>query len=144
MNEKSSKPVAACAAGLIVAFFMPWAPGLFVTMSGYDIAQIGSYATFVWAVPVLAGATLALTFLGLDNRLLGAVTGLLPLGVVMYGFADEASTGGFAAIQREAGHMLIGTWLTIALCVAIVTSAISRTGREAPQEAGPQPAVKQE
>jgi len=131
MNPKSSKPVLVCAFGLLAAFFMPWVQFFGVGMSGYNLGQLGSYGNYAWVIPILAGATILLSFTGASNRGIGAVSGIVPLGAILYGLARIAGKGGGRATQgvmEVAGHVLsIGAWLTIIFSVGIIIAALVKT-----------------
>jgi hypothetical protein len=128
MNPKSSKPVLVCAFGLLAAFFMPWLQYSGAALSGYNLGPLGTYANFVWVIPILAGATILLSFSGTNNRKLGAVSGIVPLGAVLYGLARIATAGGGGATQgmaELAGRVLLtGAWLTILFSIAIIIAAL--------------------
>jgi len=134
LNPKSSKPVLVCAFGLLAAFFMPWVQLLGASMSGYNLGQLGSYGNYAWVIPILAGATILLSFSGMNNRAIGAVSGIIPLAAVFYFLVRIAGEGGGRATQgviEVAGHILsIGAWLTIIFSIAIIIAAFVQTARQ--------------
>ncbi len=129
MSERSSKPVLFCAFGLLAAFFMPWVQLFGVGVSGYNLANLGSYGNYAWIIPILAGGTVLLTFSGVDNRPIGAVTGIVPLGAVAYVWIlllsnNSGSDRAEGALVDVAQHAVsIGVYLTIILSVAIIIAA---------------------
>lgn len=129
MNPKSSVPVVVCAVGLLVAFFMPWVQLFGFGMSGYNLGQLGSYGNYAWIIPILAGAVVLLSFLGINNRGIGALAGLVPLGAIAYGLMRLGleSADATQGVLDAAGHVLsIGAWLTIMFSIAIVIAALVR------------------
>ena len=125
MNPNSSKPVLVCAFGLLVAFFMPWVAG----MSGYNLGQLGSYGNYAWAIPILAGVTILLSFSGINNRGIGVIAGIVSLGVILYDLlrlaGEEVGSRANEGILGLAGQvLLIGAWLTIIFSIVIIIAAI--------------------
>ena len=98
MNKQSSKPVLVCAFGLLAAFFMPWVQLFGAGMSGYNLGSLGSYGNYAWVIPILAGGTILLSFTGVNNRGLGALTGIVPLGALVYALIRVSNEGGSSAI----------------------------------------------
>jgi len=129
-NPKSSKTVLACAFGLMLAFFMPWVQLFGFGMSGYNLGRLGSYGNYAWIIPILAGATIVLSFSGANNRTIGAISGIVPLGAILYGLvriAGEAGSSVANGVLEIAGHVLsIGAWLTIIFSVAIIVAALAQ------------------
>ncbi len=142
LNPQSSKPVLVCAFGLLAAFFMPWIQLIGVGMSGYNLGQLGSYGNYAWVIPILAGATILLSFSGYNNRGVGAISGIVPLVAILYGLIRIAGEGGDRATQgvlEVAGHILsIGAWLTIILSVAIIISAAEKSPASPPGNRQPE------
>jgi len=128
MNPRSSKPVLVCAFGLLAAFLMPWVQFFGVGMSGYNLGQLGSYGNYAWVIPILAGATILLSFSEINNRGIGAIAGIVPLGAILYGLVRLAGEGGGQATKGVldiAGQVLsIGAWLTIIFSIAIIIAAL--------------------
>lgn len=127
LNPKLSKPVLAFAFGLLAAFFMPWVQVFGAGMSGYNLGQLGSYGNYAWVIPILSGATILLSFTGVDNRGIGAIAGIVPLGAILYGLIRIGGEGGRDAangVIEMAGQILvIGAWLTIIFSIAIIIAA---------------------
>lgn len=128
MNPNSSKPVLVCAFGLLAAFFMPWFQFFGSGISGYNLGQLGSYGNYVWVIPILAGATILLSFSGINNRGIGIIAGMVPLGAILYGLLRIGGEGGGRAIGNVlelAGQVLsIGAWLTIIFSISIIIAAV--------------------
>jgi tetratricopeptide (TPR) repeat protein len=127
LHPQASKPVVIYASGLFAAFFMPWVQLFGFGMSGYNLGQLGSYGNYSWIIPLLAGATILVSLLGANNRVLGAISGIVPLGALLYGVL-RLSSGGGAQVTRGvleiAQHVLsIGAYLTIIFSVALITAA---------------------
>jgi hypothetical protein len=141
MNKQSSKPVLICAFGILAAFFMPWVQVLGVGMSGYNLGSLGSYGNYAWVVPILAGGTILLSFTGVNNRGIGALTGIVPLGALVYAFIRLSSEGGSnaseSAFKFAQQVFSIGMYLTIIFSIAILVAAFVSTAQ-------PQPAAKPE
>jgi hypothetical protein len=116
--------------GMLAAFFMPWIQLFGVGMSGYNLGRLGSFGNYAWAIPILAGATILLTFSGINNRGIGALAGAFPLGALAYGLIRLSNEGPPGAIQdalKMAQHVLsIGLYLTIIFSVAIIIVAACR------------------
>jgi hypothetical protein len=136
MNKESSKPVLICAFGIVAAFFMPWVQLFGVGMSGYNLGNLGSYGNYAWAVPILAGGTILLSFAGVNNRGIGAFTGVVPLGALAYALIRLGSEGGAnatqGAIEIAKQVFSIGLYLTIILSIAIIIAALARPAMSSP------------
>ncbi len=124
-----SRAVALCAIGMIAAFFMPWFQLLGASVSGYQLTQFGSYGNYAWIIPVLAGLTVILGASGTDNRVMGVITGLVPLAATAYAYfamqppADARQRPGVLAIDVSGilqHTMAIGLFLILGLSVAII------------------------
>ena len=118
-------PVTCCAVGLLVAFFLPWIGALGQNASGFDIARLGSYATWLWLIPVLATVTIMVSLAGINNRGFADITALLILGAAGYAvFAfGSADIPGFVGALFKEGFLriaMIGLWTTLGLSVAIL------------------------
>jgi len=119
---------------------MPWVQLFGVGVSGYNLANLGSYGNYAWIIPILAGATVLATFSGIDNRRIGAVTGIVPLAAVAYVWTLLSNNGNSDAAQGVlvdvAQHTIaIGVYLTIIFSVAIIIAALrnsSTDGANAP------------
>jgi hypothetical protein len=127
-KQTPSQPVLACAVGLLAAFFMPWVQLFGASMSGYNLGRLGSYANYAWIIPILTGATIWISLNGANNRVVGAVSGIVPLGAILYvltrlGLAggSEATSGALNLTGRVLG---VGAWLTIILSIAIIIAAL--------------------
>lgn len=127
--SQASLGVTICAAALIASFFMPWVSAFGFNASGFDITKLGSYANWLWIIPASAGLTLLVSLTNSDNRLVGFITGAIPLAALVYVFAraGQAEMPGFLrdvvteGLTKVAG---IGLWLTIACSVVIVLAAL--------------------
>ena len=119
------------AVGIIAAFFMPWFQLFGAGVSGFQITKLGSYTNYLWVVPGLAGLTVLLGASGGDNRIMGAISGVVPLGALAYGYfyIQNAQSGqprrGDINIDLSGiatNTMAIGLYLTIGLCILIIFS----------------------
>ena len=104
-------------------------------MSGYNLGRLGSYGNYAWVIPILAGLTILVGFVGVSNRWIGAITGIVPIGGILYAMLRlDLKHGGSAAkeIGNVAGNVLsVGAWLTIILSIAIIFAAlVKRTPAE--------------
>lgn len=130
MHPKSSQAVLICAFGILAAFFMPWIQLFGAGMSGYNLGRLGSYGNYAWIIPILAGGTILVTFSGASNRVLGALTGIVPLGALAYALIRLSSEGGADAARGvlEIAQQVfsIGIYLTVIFSLAILVAA----GRE--------------
>ena len=123
MNPKSSKPVLVCAFGLLFTFFLPWLRQPFINLElpGYSLGPLG-VGDYVWLIPLLAGATILLSFLGINNRIIGAITGMVSISVIIYAFFPMYV--GFNKVRWSFfDQLLIGAKLTGLLSIAIIVSA---------------------
>lgn len=121
---KSSNAVLFCAVGLIAAFFMPWFQLMNFGVSGYQLAQLGSYGNYAWIIPILAALTVVVGASGRNNGALGVITGIAPLLAVAYGyfrwqaeFGDGATKDILEILQHVVG---IGVYLTLILSAVII------------------------
>ena len=128
LNTNPSTPVAVCAVGLLAAFFMPWVQIFGVGVSGYNLGQLGSYGTYAWIIPIVAGTALCLSFVDLDNRAIGAIAGIIPLGAILYALVRVGLEGGIeamkVALELAWQAFSIGAWLTIIFSIAIIVAAV--------------------
>lgn len=118
---------------MLAAFFMPWTQFFGLGISGYSLGQLGSYGNYAWIIPIAAGITILITFLEINNRGMGLVAGIIPLGAIFYGLIRiSAETGGGEAaknILQIAGHILsIGAWLTIIFSTGMVVASFVGKG----------------
>lgn len=104
-----------CAAGMIIFFFLPWAQIFSLGVSGYNLGQLGSYANLVWLIPSFCIFLIVMGLAGKDLKLIGFITGSLPIIGLMYGLANVGS---------DLFHVVgIGVYLTLlASMVLILTS----------------------
>lgn len=126
-THSSSKPVLTLACCILGAFFMPWVQLFGFAASGYNLGQLGSYGNYAWIIPILSCATIITSLAGSDNRGIGALTGIVPIGAIAYGLIRLAAEGGGDALNgiiRMASQVLsIGAYVTIICSVAIVLAA---------------------
>ncbi len=136
-----SNPVLVCALGLLAAFFLPWVQIFGVGLSGYNFGQVGSYGNYAWVVPILAAATILRSFTGGNNRGIGAIAGIVPLGAILYGLISLGGEGGPDAakgIVNIAEQVLsIGGWLTIIFAFGIIIAAFAPTPTATNQSRNP-------
>jgi hypothetical protein len=122
-----SKPILILACCILGAFFMPWVQLFGFAASGYNLGQLGSYGNYAWIIPILSGATIITSLSGSNNRGIGALTGIVPLGAIVYGLIRLAGEGGGDAlngITKMAGQVLsIGAYVTIICSIGIVLAA---------------------
>ena len=128
VKDQASKPVLICAFGILAAFFMPWVQLLGAGLSGYNLGNLGSYGNYAWAIPILAGATILLSFSGVNNRGIGALTGIVPLGGLAYALVqlinESGAEGGFEPALKMAQQVFsIGIYVTLIFSVAIIIAA---------------------
>jgi len=131
LNVHSSTPVVVCAVGLVAAFFLPWIRIFGVGISGYNLGQLDSYGNYAWIIPIVAGITIVLSFIEVDNRAVGAVAGIIPLGAILYALVRVGLDGGIeamkVALQLAWQAFSIGAWLTIVFGIAIIVAALVQT-----------------
>lgn len=137
INPKSSKLVLVCALGMLAAFFVPWLDYSDAGMSGYNLGLLGPFGYYVWIVPALAAATVLLSVLGVSNRGIGAVCGIVPLGSIVYfmfRLVNEGQDRTTEGLLGLAGRVLeLGAWLTIIFSVVIIIAAVvHRAGATTP------------
>ncbi len=127
MKSKSSPAVLIFACGLIAAFFMPWFQLFGSGISGYQIGSLGSYGNYAWIIPLLAGGTIVMSLSGANNRPIGIITGIVPLGAMFYAYVklggDFGAKASQAAFEVSKHVFSIGAFLTIICSVGIIISA---------------------
>jgi hypothetical protein len=127
-TQTSSKPVLILACCILGAFFMPWFQLFGEAASGYNLGQLGSYGNYAWIVPILSGATIIMSLTGYNNRGIGALTGIVPLGAIIYGLIRLGSEGGGDALNglsEIVKHVLsVGAYITIICSIAIIIAAL--------------------
>lgn len=128
LNVTPSHLVTILAVGIVVAFFMPWFQLFGAGISGFEITNLGSYTNYLWVIPGLAGYTVLLGASGTNNRVMGAITGIVPLATIAYGYFYIQSQG----VKPQRGNMnidlssiaintmAIGLFLTIGFCALII------------------------
>jgi hypothetical protein len=123
----ASRRVLVWSGGILISFFLPWFQILGHGVSGYDIGQLGSYGNYAWSIPVLAVGTILATFAGQDNRLFGALTGLVPLGAIGYALlkigAESGPDAAGQVLQVAQQVFSIGAYLTLLCSIALLVSA---------------------
>ena len=136
-----SQSVLVWAGGVLVSFFLPWFQLFGHGISGYQIGSLGSYGNYAWIIPILAVGTILLTFARQNNRIVGAFTGLVPIGVLIYAIGRVAAEGGGRAteqvLQVAEQVFSIGAYLTILCSLALLVSA-SRPAPALPSTSPPQ------
>ncbi len=135
MNPKSSNVVLIFAFGLVAVFFTPWVRIFGIGISGYDLGVHGSYGNYAWIIPIFAGATILLTFAGINNRRFGMLSGIVSLVVIACGILWLAADScrdivrglvGLVGFGDVVGPVLsFGVWLTVILSIAIIVAARS-------------------
>lgn len=116
------------AVGLLVAFFLPWFQLFGFGISGYGIARLGSYGNLAWAIPLLAGTTIVRSLTGHNARLIGMITGIVPIaGTVsfLYLLAQEVGAPAGELLEGAVHLFSIGAYLTIILGVVMLVTALS-------------------
>jgi hypothetical protein len=123
----TSKSILIWASVVLVGFFLPWFQAFGLGMSGYQIGNLGSYGNYVWVIPILCGATIFMGLTGADNRLVGGLAGLVPIGAIIYALAAVADRFGGGETQKLleiAHHVLsIGAYLTILGSLGLLAGA---------------------
>jgi hypothetical protein len=128
MASKSSPAVLIFACGLLAAFFMPWFQLFGSGISGYQIGTLGSYGNYAWVIPLLACCTLLMSLPGMNNRAIGIITGLVPLGAMFYAYiklTENFGTNTSGAAYELSKHVFsIGAFVTILCSIGIIISAL--------------------
>lgn len=126
-TSPQSNAILICACGLLAAFFMPWVQFFGAGLSGYDLGQLGSYGNYAWVIPILSGATIFASLNRFNNRVIGAMTGIVPLIGILYGMMrlnQGVRPGARDGVIEIAGQVFaIGGWLTVLFSVAILIAA---------------------
>lgn len=98
------------------------------SLSGYNIGRIGSYGNYVWVVPVLAVITIIMSLQKMPNRVIGAVTGIVPLAAILYAIFRIQEAAGTRAAEEILGmsmHLLsVGAYLTIACSIGLIITTM--------------------
>lgn len=133
LHARASKEVLFCALALLVGFFLPWFQLLGFGVSGYQLASLGSYGNYAWAVPIL-GLLVILQGFSADNRRLGAIAGMVPLGAIFYGLMRIENKAGDAALQSvfelAKQFFSIGAYVTIVSSLGLILAAFRYPRRE--------------
>lgn len=88
-----SRGAMAAAAGMIVAFFLPWAEFFGFRPSGFEFGEVGTlYGNLAWLVPGGALAVLGVGLSGRESWWLRAGVGLVPWIALAYGFSQMGTT----------------------------------------------------
>jgi len=129
-NTAPSHLVTCVAAGIIAAFFMPWFQLFGAGVSAFELTKFGSYANYLWVIPGLAGVTMLMGVSGTNNRIMGAIAGIVPLVALVFGYfyiqdaqSSQARNGSGINVDLSgvAAHaMAIGFFLTVGLCILII------------------------
>lgn len=118
------KRQAACAAVIVVAFFMPWVQLFGLSGSGYSLSQFGSYGNAAWLIPILAAATLFKTLTGTPSHLLALATGAAPFLGLAYAMTK---------VGRDLLHvMAIGFYVTLIAGAVLIALAVMEALRLRP------------
>lgn len=124
---RPSNPILVLSVGILAAFFMPWFQLLGEGLSGYQLGKLGSYGNYAWIIPVLAGITIAVSLCGVSNRLIGVITGLVPIFGMIYAISrisGEMGPRGSEQFFEAAQHIVtIGVYLTLAFSVGLLICA---------------------
>jgi hypothetical protein len=135
LHPNASKEVLFCAVALLVGFFLPWFQLLGFGVSGYQLASLGSYGNYAWGIPILALLVILQGF-SADNRRLGAIAGMVPLGAIVYGLMGIDSKAGDSAIQGvfelAKQFFSIGAYVTIVSSLGLILAAFRYPRRQKP------------
>jgi hypothetical protein len=116
------------AACLLVAFLMPWVEINHVGSSGLELAKLGSYGNYAWLIPIFATLTIVVSVSKTDNRVIGGLTGGIPLVALLYlYFRIRGEAGPEATIEllKNAPHVLgIGAYLAIVASLCLIFAAV--------------------
>jgi len=136
MGNLSAKPEIIAAGGLAVCFFLPWAQIFGFGVSGYNLAQLGSYGNWAWVI--LISSIITILVFATDNepwmaRLIAGVTGALPIGGVIYAANN---------LGRDVFQVLaIGVYLGVLCGAALLLLALFNDGATARSQSAPRPAA---
>ncbi|NUM77077.1 hypothetical protein HUU40_22190 [candidate division KSB1 bacterium] len=105
-----------CAAGMIAAFFLPWAQIFGFSASGYNLGKLGSYANLAWLIPGMSVAVIALRLAGKSIKIAALITGLMPFVGLLYGVSK---------IGDKLFHVVgVGVYLTLALGLILILASL--------------------
>jgi len=111
-TSKISAPITICCAGLLLAFFMPWAQIGPLGVSGYNFGKLSSQAYWLWLIPLSAVATITAGLSGADQRTYAMFAGLIPIVCFIYtilNFGDDL----FQVLA-------IGVYITLGLAISLI------------------------
>lgn len=134
---QSSLPITICAAGMIAAFFMLWASAFELNASGFDITKFGSHANWLWVVPAAAVLTVLVSLTSSDNRLVGFITGAIPICAVAWAYMQVGKADMPGALRSLLTDRLtqvagIGFWLTMACGMSMLFAAALGVQKSSP------------
>ena len=84
----ASRPLAICAGGLLICFFLPWVKVFGQDVTGFDLQKSGGILLFLWAIPFGSAASAILALAGRPVRNVAQMTGILPFLFLAYFMKD--------------------------------------------------------
>ena len=134
MNNLSVKPEMIAAGGVAICFFLPWAQIFGFGVSGYNLAQLGSYGNWAWVIlisSIITILTFAMETETMIARLIAGVTGALPIIGLMYAVNNIG--------QNVFQVLSIGVYLGVLSGSALLLLALFNDGATAPVQSAPKP-----
>ncbi len=107
---------------ILVSFFLPWTQLLGLGLSGYDLAKLGSYANWVWVVPLSACFLLYHCIAGNSVVRAQYFAGIAPWLGLLYGLVK---------VGENLFHILsIGAYLTLIAASALLAQNSSENSQD--------------
>lgn len=119
MKPKLDRGITFAAIGILVAFFLPWFKVGPDGVSGFDLGRTGPYINWAWLVPLLAGLTLGIVYLGVSQKTFAPIAGLAPAFAFTYGMLR------FGNMFLDS--LLIGAYLTLFLALMLLACSVVET-----------------